>query len=61
MPGEPPQLIGFSKIQVLIHVRPVGLPVWHRILARFAEVWLPMCGHGLVVGISEAPILESTE
>lgn len=58
MPGEPLQLIGFSLIQVQIHARPAELPAWYQILARFAEVWLLVCGRGLEVGTSEGPSLE---
>ena len=61
MPGEPPPLIGLSKIQVQIHVTPVGLLVWHQTLAMLAEVWLLVCGHVLVVGTSGGPILEPTK
>jgi hypothetical protein len=60
MPSEPPLLIGFSLIQVQIHVRPAVRPVWYQILARFAEVWLLVCGRGLVAGTSEGPSLEPT-
>ena len=58
MPGEPLRLIGFSWIQVQIHARPAERPVWYQILARFAEVWLQVCGHGLKVGTSVGPSLE---
>ena len=61
MPGEPPLLIGFSWIQVQIHARPAERPVWYQILARFAEVWLLVCGRGLEAGTSVGPSLEPAE